>query len=107
MATKIISWRDFSDFKQSLKLDNVVYTLRARWNTVHEFWTIDLYDSNDTPLLMGQKLVFNTDILARYTDTRLPPGQLFCIDAGNELQKLNKIGRNDLGVNAFLVYEEI
>lgn len=105
MSAQIIPWHNFADFRQTLKLSGVVYSMRARWNTVREYWTIDLYDKNGAALLLGQKLVFNTDILGRYQDTRLPPGQLFCIDTGNESQKLNKIGRNDIGTNVLLIYE--
>lgn len=105
MTAQIIPWRNFADFRQTLKLGGVVYSMRARWNTVREYWTIDLYDKNGAALLLGQKLVFNTDLLARYQDTRLPPGRLFCIYAGNGAQKLNKIGRNDIGTNVLLIYE--
>lgn len=106
MAAQIIPWQNFAYFKQTIKLSGVVYTMRARWNTVRSFWTIDLFDKNGEAILLGQKLVFNTDIFARYEDIRLPPGQLFCIDTGNESQKLNAIGRNDIGTNVLLIYEE-
>ncbi len=105
MTAQIIPWQSFADFTQTIRLSGVVYSMRARWNTVREFWTLDLYDNNGTALLLGQKLVFNTDILARYEDTRLPPGQIFCIDTGNAAQQLSTIGRNDIGTNALLVYE--
>lgn len=106
MARLIIPWRDLPDFTQTIKLSGKLYNLRSRWNTVHEFWTLDIYDSNGVALLLGQKVLFNTDILARYTNTLLPTGKIYAIDSGNESQKIVRIGRNDLGVNAFLVYED-
>jgi len=106
MTTQIIPWQDYADFTQTLRLSGEFYKLRARWNANKEFWTLDLFDSSGDPLLIGQKLVFNTDILARYNDPRLPPGNIFAIDTGNSTQKINKIGRNDIGVNVFVVYEE-
>jgi hypothetical protein len=105
MAKKIIPWQDFSDFTQSIKLNDVLFNLRARWNTVHEYWTLDIFDKNGIALLLGQKLVFNTDILARYKDERLPDGSIYCVDVGSESQKLSKIGRNDFGNNVLLIYE--
>lgn len=106
MARLIIPWRDSPDFTQTIKLSGKLYKLRSRWNTVHEFWTLDIYDSNGAPLLLGQKVLFNTDILARYTNTLLPTGKIFVIDSGDESKKIERIGRDDLGVNAFLIYED-
>lgn len=105
MAFEVIPWRDFSDFSQTVRLSGELYTLRARWNTVNEFWTLDIYDRNGTALLLGQKIVFNTDILARYQDPRLPPGKIFAVDAGNGSQNISTIGRDDIGTNVLIVYE--
>lgn len=106
MAFKIIPWRDSADFKQSVRLDDRIFILRARWNTQYEFWSLDIYDANESALLLGQKLVFNTDLLERYTNPLLPQGRLFLIDSGSESRRIERIGRNDIGVNANLVYEE-
>ncbi len=96
MGFVVIPWKDLPDFTQTIKLDNVLYKIRARWNTVHEFWTVDIYDKNGVALLLGQKLVLNTDILARYTNTALPQGKLFVVDAGIESRQLVKVSRNDM-----------
>jgi hypothetical protein len=105
MARLIIPWRDLPDFTQTIKLSGNLYQLRGRWNTVHEFWTLDIYDTNGVALVLGQKVVLNTNFLGRYTNTLLPPGKIFVIDAGNESRKIERVGRNDLGVNAFLIYK--
>jgi len=102
---EIIPWRDSPDFTQTVRLSGKIYGIRGRWNTVHEFWTIDLFDNNGNALLLGQKLVLNTDILARYNNPLLPPGKIYVIDTGNEAQKIERIGRNDIGVTVFLIYE--
>lgn len=102
---EIIQWQDYPDFAQILRLSGELFTLRARWNSVREFWTIDLADKNDAPILIGQKLVFGVEYFARYRDPRLPPGSLFMIDAGGANTETDRIGRNDIGTNAFLVYE--
>jgi len=107
MARIIIPWRDLPDFEQTIKLSGKLYKLRSRWNTVRFFWTLDIFDANGVPLALGQKIVFNTDLLARHTNTALPRGKIFVIDAGNEARKIERIGRNDLGVNAYLIYEEL
>lgn len=104
MTSQIIPWQDFPDFTQSIKLSNVVYTMRARWNTIYEYWTLDLYDKNGAALLIGQKLVYNTDILARYSDPRLPAGELFCVPLSHDA---DRIGRNDFGTNTILVFYEV
>lgn len=105
MTFEIIPWQNSADFTQTVTLSEKLYGIRGRWNSQHEFWTLDLYDNNGAELLLGQKLVLNTDILARYNNPLLPPGKIFVIDAGNQAQQINKIGRNDLGINALLIYE--
>ncbi len=102
---QVIPWRDFPDFTQTLRLSGELYSLRARWNDVRSFWTLDIYDRNGLPLLMGQKIVFNTDLLFRYKNPLLPKGKIFAINSGAN-EKLNSIGRNDIGVTVFLMYEE-
>lgn len=102
---EIIQWRDFPDFTQTVRLSGELFILRARWNTLYEFWTLDIFDKDNSPLLLGQKIVFNTDILGRYEDERLPNGRIFAIKSGNA-QNLNQIGRNDIGTNVLIIYEE-
>lgn len=106
MGYKVIQWRDLADFTQSIKLEGVVYSLRARWNSVNEYWTIDLYDRNGNALIIAHKLVLATDILARYPSENLPAGSLYVVDISNQNDPLQKVGRDDMGVNAVLVYAE-
>jgi hypothetical protein len=102
----VIPWRDFPDFTQTLRLSGDLFSLRSRWNETHQFWTLDIYDKNGQPLIIGQKIVFNTDLLARYKNPLLPAGKMFVIDSSTDSQSVSVIGRNDFGVNVFLVYEE-
>lgn len=106
MARGIIPWRDSADFSQDIKLGDRLFKLRSRWNTAYSFWTLDIYDKDDLPLLLAQKIVINTDILGRYTNPDLPSGQIYAIDAGNENRKVDRIGRDDIGVNVFIIYED-
>jgi len=110
--TQIFAWRnDFSDFKQTVRLDNVLYTIRARWNTSREYWTLDIFDSSGLPIIYGQKIVLNTEIIRRYNDPRLPAGQIYPIDITNmndvypDGTVIARIGREDIGSTVFLVYE--
>ncbi|MBC3540663.1 phage baseplate plug protein [Rufibacter sediminis] len=100
--TQIIPWRDLADFTQDIRLSGEIFSIRGRWNSERGFWTMDIHDKNDAPLLIGQKIVLNTDILMRYRDPRLPPGSIFAVEAA---PGITKIGRNDIGTNVFLVYE--
>lgn len=109
--TQIFTWRDLADFKQSVRIDNVLYTLRARWNTSREYWTLDIFDQLGEAILLGQKIVLNTEIIRRYNDPRLPAGFIFPIDITNmnevmaDGEVIARIGRDDIGTNVFLVYE--
>lgn len=112
MSVRILTWRDLADFKQTVRLSGVSFILRARWNTSREFWTLDIFAADATPLILGQKLVLNTDILARYSDDRLPPGRIYAIDTTNIAEVsdggevIARIKRDDIGESVFIVYEE-
>lgn len=106
MANKIIPWRDLPDFTQTLKLGGTIYKLRARWNTVAEFWTLDICDTNGDPLILGLKIVFNVDFLERNKNELLPEGSIFAVNTGNDLDENRRIGRKDIGVNVLIVYRE-
>lgn len=97
----LIPWSNSPAFEQTLRLSGELYRLVGRWNALG-FWTLDIFDKNDAPLLLGQKIVINTDILARYQDTRLPPGKLFAVSTGGDT-----VGRNDIGASVQLVYQDV
>lgn len=104
MAFEIIPWRKLPDFTQEVRLSGEIFKMRFIWNTSRKYWTLTISDANGDVLIAGQKLVMNHILFDRYADTRLPQGDIFLIQANNLEARTGPIGRNDIGVNVFLVY---
>jgi hypothetical protein len=105
MAWQVIPWDAINaSFRETVELDGVPYTIWAKWNTAYEFWTIDILDLNEVVLVAGLKLVVGIELIRRFNDERLPPGNLVVVDvAGTTL----RVARNDVGSNVQLMYREI
>ena len=64
-------------YTQRTRLDGREYNLRFAWNQGAERWTLDILDSEDTPIVVGIKLVTNWPLLRAYQyDARVPQGDL-------------------------------
>jgi hypothetical protein len=66
---------------QRINLDGRVYTLVMKWNEGQETWYLSLYDSEESPIVQGLRIVSNWPLLRYYHfDTRTPPGELYAQD---------------------------
>lgn len=61
-------------------LDNVSYLIEAAYNTRRDRWTLGIYDSGGTPLLVGIPLCIDRDLIAPYRTLSIPQGTLVCFD---------------------------
>ncbi len=95
MRQRIIPLFDTPAFRQAVILDGRNYILRISWNTRGEFWSMSIYDGNETLLRAGIKLVQWYPLRAQYNDPALPPGEFLLIDTSKEANQ--EIGRHDFG----------
>lgn len=66
---------------QRIALDGRLYTLGLAWNQWASFWSISLWDSEDSPIVLGLRVVANWPMLRFYRyDTRTPPGEIIAHD---------------------------
>lgn len=86
---------------QEVVIDNKLLRLDVHWNTRGEFWSLDIYDDQAEPIVLGIKLVLGTGLLDRYTSPKLPRGELMLVDTTDTLAK---VGYDDLGTSALLVF---
>lgn len=75
---KIISIKDNPNHTILVELENKIYKLYFRYNTVAEFWTMDIYTENDILLLAGIKIVQNYPLIFSHINSDLPPGDFIC-----------------------------
>jgi hypothetical protein len=95
LKNRIIPLFDSPDFKQAVILDGVNYVLRIQWNTRCSFWTMSIFDGNETIVRAGIKLVPMYPLRAQYNDPRLPPGEFVLVDTSQSANQ--EIGRHDFG----------
>jgi hypothetical protein len=76
---------------------DILYNFRQLWNVREEFWTLDIYDKNNEPLVLGVKLVNGIFLLSQY------PQVEFDLKSSSLLQDPT---RNDLTAFSFEVVEK-
>lgn len=64
---------------QEVTLSGRVYRINGAWNEVGNFWQICLMTRDEVPIIDGLKLVGGIDLIGRFADDRLPPGELYII----------------------------
>jgi hypothetical protein len=98
---QIIPFKEPSQWREQILIDNMIYNIRCKWNALNEYWTMDLLDSSDIPIVVGVKIVANYNLLQQYVMTAKPLGDIVCqsIIGSNE-----KIGRYDMSRATELIY---
>lgn len=93
-------------FTQKTRLDGRDFILKFSYNQREERYYLSIFDEQETPILMGLKLVAVWPLLRRYrANPALPPGELWVSDlTGNgEPPTLNELGE---GKRCELTYVE-
>lgn len=105
MSLVTITMYDTASFSESVTLDGNEYRLRFYWNTRGQFWSMDIADANNNPLVSGVKLIANFPLLIQHTEEGLPPGDFFIVDPSSKTQYVEP-GRWDFtsGRNLSLTY---
>ncbi len=99
----IIPFKEDSNFKEQIQLSNVLFFLEFTWNALNEFWTMDIYDVNESPMILGIKIVPEYPLLAQYTVEGKPLGEIIC---HNVVNAPSEIERFDMNQKFALVYYE-
>ncbi len=67
--------------RQRIALDGRIYTLGLMWNQWASFWSLSLWDSEESPIVLGIRLVCDWPVLRFYRyDSRTPPGEFMAHD---------------------------
>ncbi len=92
-----------ANFIQSVVLGDKEYKLSFLYNVRANFWTCSIFTIDDEPIVQGARVSNNYPIFARYSDLRLPKGNLYVVDStgGNEEPDFES-----LGDRIILVYDD-
>jgi len=74
------------NFTRDVELDSTLFRLIFNHNEIHDFWTLEMQDSNFSTLWIG-KLVCNFDLLHRYKSESMPKGRIIAesVDKSKEV----------------------
>lgn len=99
----IIPFSDASSFKMQIQLTGEIFFLSFTWNALNEFFTLDISDVNDKPIISSVKIVPEYPLLYQFTTTGKPKGEIIC---KNIVKTPDEIERFDIGQKFDLVYYE-
>jgi len=94
---------DIANYEFKTDLEGTRYIFTFRFNTRANRWIVDILQDDKTMILSGIPLVLGTDLIGRFQNADLPPGNLFLVNLENEYAEC---GRNDLGNDVLLMYQE-
>ncbi len=95
---------DQANYEFKTTIDGTKYTFAFRFNTRADRWIMDIKTGSGDVLVTGIPLLAGVDFLARFNkDIRFPQGNLFLL---NLIDENANPGRDDLGSNVLLVYQE-
>lgn len=100
MAEKI-KWYSDSYWQQRVLLDGEAFSLISNWNIRDETWDVSLFTSEGDPLIVGRKLVLNTNVLAQVQVESAPKGELLVVPISD---KTTNITRDNMGIEVELVF---
>jgi hypothetical protein len=100
---QIIPFKEAAQWQEQIEIQGVIYILNFTWNALNSFWTMDIYNRDEEPLILGIKIVPTYPLLQAFTVFGKPPGEIVC---QNIVNSVSDIGRFDMSQKFVLVYYE-
>lgn len=79
-------------------------TMQINYNDVGDFYTVDLFDVNNNPVILGEKLVYGKRLWSGYTNPDLPIVDLVPLDESGRTTVCNK---ETFGKTVFLYIDTV
>lgn len=90
--------------KFEIPLGNINYIFGVDYNKSENIFTIDLFDSDNEPIVIGETLVLNERLWRDIIDDRIPSIDLVPMD---ESGKATDITFHNFGVDVFLYMDDL
>lgn len=98
---QIIPFRDDASFHEQVQIDGQIYVFNFHWNSLNEFWVMDIYNRDEEPIIIGIKIVANYPLLYPFAVDGMPEGEIIC---QNILNEDDVIRRFDMSQKFELIY---
>lgn len=84
-----------------LTLESIAFVLRLEWSTRSQRWRYGFWADEETPILVGRRLIPGMFMNNRYTGELLPDGVFMCARLDGTTRP---VGMNELGRDALIFY---
>lgn len=95
---------DIPAYDFQVELDGVLYTLGFSFNARANYWTMDIFDSNEIPILVGIRVITGWLLTDKYVMEGLPPGDFFVFDSSGKNEDPTQ---DDFGTTKILIYDNL
>lgn len=106
---QIIPFKDPAQWQEQITLTGNVFIFRLAWNALNQFWTMNMYDQNLNPIVLGIFIANNYDLTQQYKAIiqafggGISFGDIVCIDYN---EGWDNITRFQMGNSSDLFYYE-
>lgn len=98
---------DTASSTQTITFAKKSYIIDFRYNQRFDFWTFSLYDSEDNPILVGEKVMPDKEYLSRYSKEDVIGGYIFTTSLTENPVTRDNFGLNKLHWLTFRTIEEV
>ena len=104
---QIIPFNEPSKWQERITLTGNVFNLRFIWNALNQYWSLNIYNQNYDPIVLGIYVATNYDLTKQFyaviVGSGISFGDVLCIDYTLGWEN---ISRYEMGQNADLFYFE-
>lgn len=97
---QIINWFETPNWQQNVLLGGVPFNINAYYNVRDTSWYINIFTNENEAIILGKKLIINTDILSSVFSPKQPRGLLFLLPITDVLE----ITRDNMGIDVELIF---
>lgn len=73
-----------------IEFGSTTYWMAINYNQSNDFYTVDLYEMDMTPIVLGEKITLNEQLWEDFTDDRLPADVIIPKDMSGSTQRISK-----------------
>ena len=104
---QIIPFKEPAQRQERITLTGNIFNLRFVWNALNQFWSMNIYNQNLEPIVLGIYVATNYDITRQFyaviVGAGISFGDILCIDY---TENWENITRYEMGQSADLFYFE-
>jgi hypothetical protein len=92
---------DNPSWSEIIALEGIGYLLSFTWNNRDNSWVLDIQLPDETPIIMGIKMITNYELLGTYAEQNMPEGSMVLYDTSGAREDCT---RDELGNRWKLYY---